>query len=237
MPTPLERWLADGEAPVADWPGYAARLANRGDLGFGPRGLLLDLPALAQPHACVPARCAPGLRAPGHRSCCADLVVGVTAEEGAAIVAALPEIEAWMATRDPRWAGGAPEVFEGGAVRRPGRRCVFAVRDSRGLTCALHAVEASTRRPRGALKPMPCRLFPLVLADLGDDHLLLTALGRPLGARFGLPPARLFPCLGGAQPRALVDEAAATIRELWGAYTLRRVRAAVRAWRAATAGG
>lgn len=229
MPSPLDTWLAHGETAEADWGGHVSRLANRGELGFGGRKLLLDLPALAQPFACVPSRCAPGLRVAGRRSCCADLTVEVTPSEEAAINGALPELAAWMAPRDARWKGGAPQTFEEGSLVRADRRCIFAMRDERGLSCGLHALEDATARPRGTLKPMPCRLFPLVVVDLGSEQLLLTAVSRKLGERFGLPPARLFPCLGGAQ-RPLVDEVADTIRELWGEGTVRRVRRAVREW-------
>jgi hypothetical protein len=235
MPPTLETWLAEGEVADADWGSHVTRLANRGELGAAGRGLLIDLPALSQPFACVPTACAPGLRTAGRRSCCADLEVQVTEAEREAIAAALPEVAAWMAPRDARWAAGPTEPFEEGSLRRPGKRCVFAVADGRGLSCGLHAIEDATGRPRGALKPMPCRLFPLVVVDLGDGQVLLTAVSRKLGDRFGLPPARLFPCLRGetSTRSPVVAEVADTIRELWGEARLKRVRREVNAWRRA----
>lgn len=219
----------------ADWAGHVIRLANRGELGSAGRRLMLDLPALAQPFACVSTSCAPGLRQAGRRSCCADLTVEVTPPEEAAITAALPEVAAWMAPRDPRWADTTPTTFEEGSLVRPGRRCIFAVKDERGLTCGLHAVEDATDRPRGALKPLPCRLFPLVVVDLGEGQLLLTAVSRKLGERYGLPPARLFPCLRGEAGTAttVVDDTAETLIALWGEPAFRRVRRAVNAWKRA----
>jgi hypothetical protein len=109
------------------------------------------------------------------------------------------------------------------------------VKDERGLTCGLHAVEDATDRPRGALKPLPCRLFPLVVVDLGEGQLLLTAVSRKLGERFGLPPSRLFPCLRGetASATTVVDDTAETLIALWGEPAFRRVRRAVNAWKRA----
>ncbi len=183
----------------------------------------------------MPTTCAPGLRQTGRRSCCADLTVEVTPTEAAAITEALPEVAAWMAPRDARWGAGAPVPIEEGSLTRPGRRCVFAVKDERGLTCGLHAVEDATGRARGALKPLPCRLFPLVVVDLGEGQVLLTAVSRKLGERYGLPPARLFPCLRGEAGTAttVVDDTAETLIALWGEPAFKRVRRAVNAWKRA----
>lgn len=226
MPSDLHDWLAEGSAAEADWEGHVMRLALRGGLGLGAEGLLLDLPALAQPHACRPATCAPGLRAAGTRSCCADLDVELTTAEERAIDEALPEIAAFLAPRDPRWAAGPPPVAADRVLARPGGRCVFA---TRALACGLHALEDATGRPRGALKPLPCRLFPLVVVDLGDDRLLLTAVHRTTASRLGLPPRR-FPCLLGDDRVDLVRSARGTLAELLGEPAARRIVAAVRAY-------
>lgn len=228
----LQSWLAHGEAAEADWGAYVTRLAMRDDLGSGGEGLLLDLPALAQPFACVSAACAPALRAAGTRSCCADLDVELTPQERAAITAALPEIAAWMAPRDARW-GTPPEVFEGDRLLRPGRRCVFAAQDGTGLRCALHVVEDASGRARGSIKPMPCRLFPLIVIDLGEDRLLLTAVSRHVARDVGLPPARSFPCLRGdtTQTQTLVHGVRDTLVELWGEGAWRRMNRSVSGWR------
>lgn len=229
----LHDWLSHGEAAEADWGRHVTRLAMRGDLGAGGEGLLLDLPALAQPFACRSRTCAPSLRPARTRSCCADLDVDVTPGERDAITAALPEVAAWMQTRDARWLTGSPETFDGDTLRRPGRRCVFAAQGPGGLTCALHAVEDETGRARGTLKPMPCRLFPLAVIDLGEDRLLLSAVTRHTAGPLGLPTAGSFPCLRGDTTRVtpLVQSVRDTIRELWGDTTWRAVRRAVLGWR------
>jgi hypothetical protein len=205
------------------------------DLGFGGEGMLLDLPALAQPFACRSKTCAPSLRPARTRSCCADLVVELTPTEGDRIAAALPEVAAWMRPRDTRWQS-VPAILDGDLLVRSGGRCVFAAQDRHGLTCALHAVEDATGRPRGALKPMPCRLFPLVLVDLGEDRVLLTAVTRHTARRVGLPPPASFPCLRGDTTRTapLARNVRDTIRELWGEEIWGAVRRSVAAWRRRT---
>jgi len=222
----LRDWLDTGSAADADWGAHVRRLAARGELGFGGGDLLLDLPALAQPHACRPASCAPRLRAAGCRSCCADLDVELSAAEHAAITAALPSLRTELADRDPRWAD-ALEWSDGAVLARPEGRCVFAAPAPPGFGCALHAAEDRRGLPRGALKPMPCRLFPLVVVDLGEPTLLLTALHRSTGRHLGLP-ARPFPCLSGDDTVRLADSAHDTLAELWGARTAGRIRRAVR---------
>ncbi len=235
MNAELDEWLGAGSAAVADWAGHVRRLAQRGNLGAA-RGLLLDLPALAQPHACRSGTCAPGLREPRRRSCCADLDVEVTPGESARITEALAEVAAWMQPRDARWSGEAPERFDGSMLRRPGRRCIFAASDAAGLTCSLHAVEDATGRPRGALKPMPCRLFPLVVVDLGDGHVLLTALARHTSPLAGGGGAAAFPCLRRGDDPTLAESAADTLEELWSRPVARAVVRAVARWRANAAG-
>lgn len=209
----MQEWLAD--APEADWGLHVLRLANRGALGQAG-GWLLDLPALAQPYACDSAKCTPGLRRPRDRSCCADLEVAVTADERAAIEAVLPEVEQAMGG-DPRWKR-RPELFEDGAIRRPGRRCVFARMDG-GLRCALH--------DRGA-KPLPCRLFPLAVVDLGEQR-LLTAVHRTTARALGTYAASRFPCLGTGP--SVVESERDTLRALMPARTATRVVRTVTEWR------
>lgn len=221
MNAALGAWLSAGSAAVADWGGHVRRLAARGALGAA-RGLLLDLPALAQPHACRSGTCAPGLREPRRRSCCADLDVELTEGEAARITEALPRVAAWMSSRDSRWASGVQEPFEGTTLRRPGRRCIFAASGPEGLTCALHAVEDEGGRSRGSLKPMPCRLFPLVVVDLGDGHVLLTALARHTSTLVG-GGAAAFPCLRGGAGPTLAESAADTLEELWSGPVARAI--------------
>lgn len=175
--------------------------ALKGELGDGGPGLLLDLPALTQPYACRSAACTPGRRAPRALSCCADLEVTLMASEAAAITAAVPEITAVMAD-DPRWTGpdGPPDLFDGPALRRPGGRCALARDTPEGLRCALHAVAEARGAALAELKPLPCRLFPLVVVDLGDGRRLLTALHRRTTRHLSAPPTGRLPCLGEGPP-------------------------------------
>jgi hypothetical protein len=176
----LDAWLDD--APEADWATLVLRRATRGELGDGGRGLLLDLVALGQPYACRSARCSPGMRARAARSCCADLDVAVTAAERAAISAAAP---------------GVDDPFDGEVLRKRHRRCVFAEPGPDGLRCGLHGLRTPDGRP---VKPLPCRLFPLAIVDLGDGSRLLTAVHRTTASRLATRPARAFPCLGDGPP-------------------------------------
>jgi hypothetical protein len=216
----LHDFLAAGDPAEADWAPRILRLARRGDLGDGGKGLLLDLPALSQPYGCRSAACAPGRRAAATRSCCADLDVSPDPAERAAIEAALPQIAATMAD-DARWSDGAPALFDGDTLRRPGRRCVFARATAEGLRCGL-------QETRAALKPLGCQLFPLAVVDLGDGSTLLTAVHRETASMLASRPARVFPCLGDGPPLAVVE--APLLQRLLGARRAAKVVAAVEAY-------
>jgi hypothetical protein len=230
----FERWLETGHTTEADWGVRLVQLAARGGLARLDREWYLDLPSLAQPHACEPATCAPGLRAPRRRSCCADLTLTPSPEEAEALEAALPELEAWMAPRDPRWKGGAPAWRDEDGLTRPGRRCVFAVPDPvEGLRCGLHQLEDASGRPRGALKPLSCRLFPLALVVLDRRRKLLTALHKQTARLLEAGSAAAFPCLRGERPSPSLARACyPTLVELLGAGRADRVVEEVEAWRA-----
>jgi hypothetical protein len=227
----VDAWMGSGDVPEADWAPYLLKLAARGDLAQASRTLLVDLPALEQPHACQTHTCTPGMRAPRSKSCCADLEVSISAEERLRIEAAMPEVAAFLA-RDPRWPVVEPFVGEGDAasLARVGGRCVFAVLETSesgatgGIRCGLHQLEDATGRRRGALKPVACRLFPLAIVDLGDGRRLLTAVHRSTARLLGAPSARVFPCLR-------LDRAAASPmwREMQGTVT---AMFGVRAWKA-----
>lgn len=227
----LDAWLDEGDAAEADWAPHILRLASRDELGRAGARLLLDLPALAQPFTCTPRECTPGRRAPRTRSCCADLQVTVSEPEQRAIAEALPEIQAFLAPRDPRWAKGAPAWQEDGELRRPSRRCVFSVDGPEGLRCGLHQLEDATDQRRGALKPLPCRLFPLAIVELGDGQLLLTAVHRRTARHLGSRSARAFPCLRGDPARpALAVSQHDTLTELFGARSANAIARAVAAY-------
>ncbi|MFZ5479926.1 MAG: hypothetical protein ACOZNI_24390 [Myxococcota bacterium] len=214
---------------MQDWSVHVVQLAARGELGHAGRGRLLDLPALAQPFACVTSSCTPGMRARDARSCCADLVLAPSPEERAAIDAAADEIAAHMAD-DPRWARGAPARWDGDDVTRPGRRCVYARLGPDGLSCGLHSLEDATGRPRGALKPMACRLFPLVLVEVDARTELLTAIHRRTTRYTSSYPAGRYKCLGARDAPSLAASCADTVASMWGPAASRRVVEVVDAW-------
>jgi hypothetical protein len=222
----LTRWLAGDDAPEADWAPHVARLGMRGGLGRVGQ-FLLDLPALGQRWACASETCAPGRRAARHRSCCADLDVGPSPEEIARIEGGIGEIAAAMAG-DPRWEDGVPAWHADGVFTRPGRRCVFARLEPGGLACGLHRAEDAADRPRGSYKPLPCRLFPLALVDLGERR-LVTAVHRNTARLLDSRGATQFPCLG-AGGAVLARVEIGTLGALLGPATAERVARAAERW-------
>ncbi len=217
---PVDDFLSAADTPDVDLGGWLLHLMARGRLLDLGGGVWADGLALGAPYACTPAACAPGRRAPRHRSCCADLEVTPSAEERARIEEVLAEP---ALADDPRWRDGVPAVFDGeGALTRPGRRCVFARVGPDGLHCALHALEDARGWPRGRLKPMPCRLFPLALVAL-DDGVLLTAVHRRTARALGSRPAAAFPCLHRAGAPSVAVSERATIEELFGKRAWKRL--------------
>jgi hypothetical protein len=177
-------WLDDQGAPEADWTRVVLQRAMSGQLGHGGEGVLLDMLALTQPHACRPHLCTPGMRGRSERSCCADLEVSVADEEVSAIDAALPEIALAM-QGDARWADGVPTWHEEGALVRHAdrgsrrKRCVFAESTPDGLRCVLHR---------------------LALVAMGDGSVLVTAIHKKTARDLASRPARVFPCLSDGAP-------------------------------------
>ena len=224
----LDEWLAHGDAGEGDWAGLIVRLANHGELGHTGR-FLLDLPALTQPFTCRPAECTPGRRGPRTRSCCADIDVSLSPREQRALSGARPRLAAFLARRDPRWQEGVPELFDEGELRRDGGRCIFAVPSAAGLRCGLHQYEVRAGLPVGTLKPLPCRLFPLVLVDLGDRKRLLTAVHAHTRGLLDTFPPRHFPCLrADAHRPALYRSLRGTIEALLGKATYDGIKAEAR---------
>ncbi|MCB9681234.1 MAG: hypothetical protein H6733_07150 [Alphaproteobacteria bacterium] len=236
MTDDVDAWLAEGDAPEADWGSHLLALALADGLGAadgdGDAELLLDLPALAAPFACRPHTCTPGRRPARARSCCADVLVQPTPGERAAITRALPHVRAWMTEHDHRWANGPPTLWTDEGLARPRGRCVFASEEADGLRCGLHVVEDAQGWRRGTIKPMPCRLFPLVVVDLGDGRRLLTAVTPRTARKVGLASAKVFPCLGDPVLRpALYQSQRDTIEALWGPAVYRAIGRGVGAWR------
>jgi hypothetical protein len=231
VPRTLANWLACGDAADADWARLVVLRANGGALGLSGR-LLLDLPALAQPFRCRSGECTPGRREPRTRSCCADIEVTLTPWERRAVLRALPALAAFLAPRDPRWSRGAPAIFEGDALCRPDGTCILAIRRRCGLRCALQELERARRLRPGALKPLSCRLFPLVVVDLGRGRRLLTAVHAGTALLGATPPPRLFPCLRGDPGRPpLYRELHPVLEALLGGAAYRALGDEVRRYR------
>lgn len=214
-------------AAWSDWTAHALRLDARGALGRGPKGLLIDLPALAQPWTCASGLCTPGRRSPKARSCCADLDVVLDDDELGRIEAAMPGLAPRLAEMDPRWAAGPIPWRDGDTLTRPGRRCVFSRLAPEGLRCALHEVEAQDGLTPGALKPSPCRMFPLIWVDADDGRALLSAVHPRTARLVGTRPAAAFPCVGEGAV-SLAESMRGALVELLGArgaaVVLRQVR-------------
>jgi hypothetical protein len=224
----LDEWLAHGDASEGDWAALVLRLARRRELAR-VGDWLLDLPALAQPFSCRSAECTPGRRASRTRSCCADIEVSLAPDERRAIERALPRLAPFFSRRDPRWRARLPDWHIGDALARPEGRCVFAVEHARGLRCGLQLAEHALSPAPGALKPLPCWLFPLVIVDVGEGARLLTAVHRHTRSLLDTYPPRAFPCLREDPARPpLVDAMRATLESFVGLAAFRRIRRAVR---------
>lgn len=230
MPTDLpadviRAFLDAPDTPEVDLGTWVLQLMTRGRLVDLGRGILADLVALGEPYACVPGECTPGRRATKARSCCADLEVTLSPAEVAAVEAVLdaPEL-----LDDPRWVGGSPPpVHVDGHLTRPGRRCVFARVRPDGLRCALHELEDARGWPRGRVKPLPCRLFPLALVELDEGRVLLTAVHRRTARGLGTRPAAAFPCLHRAGAPPLAASERDTIEAIVGPRGWKRLAAAL----------
>jgi hypothetical protein len=146
------------------------------------------------------------------------LAVSLSATEIARIEREMGDIKGWMSDNDDvRWVVGAPTWHQDGVLTRPRGRCVFALSGAEGLSCGLHEVEDLEALPRGTLKPLPCRLFPLVVVDMGDGRMFLTAVHSKTARRLGHATAKVFPCLRGDLERPmLVVEAAETLGAVFG---------------------
>ena len=220
----------DTSSDWSDWTAHALRLDARGELGRGPMGLLIVLPALAQPWTCASGLCTPGRREAKARSCCADLDVVLDDDELSRIEAAMPDLAPRLAAVDPRWAAGALVWREGDTLTRPGRRCAFSRIAPEGLRCVLHEIEAQDGLTPGALKPAPCRMFPLIWVDADDGRALLSAVHPRTARLVGTRPAAAFPCIGEGT-LSLAESMKGALVELLGARGAAAVVKQVREFR------
>jgi hypothetical protein len=207
----IAEWLAamdgdeaDGEETAGgpDWDAWLAGLKAAGRI-VKVDGILVDRAVLEQRFRCVPERCSPGAERGRSRCCCADLEVHLEALERLKIEHHCAALSRYLAPREPRLGlrgKGHLGCFwreEGlDLLSRPGGRCVFSRRDPKGrLRCHLHAFARSEGIDRNAVQPFTCRIFPLLLIDLGRNRLVLSVLARHNYKEFASLPPQRFPCL------------------------------------------
>lgn len=136
--------------------------------GIGP--VRLDAQALrGLAHACIPAACT------AEPSCCATYEIAVTERELEAALGFCGAARRWARMLDPEEC--YEETDEGGlalAAHEDGA-CCFAYRrgkNRKALWCSLHTAALEQNLDPAAVKPMPCRLWPLALSE--DDAPVLS---------------------------------------------------------------
>ena len=187
----LRTWLGSGAAGSdgPDWDGWILRQMSRGEV-VTVGGMLVDRALLRQRFACVPERCAPLEGRGPWRSCCAD--VGVALDLG----------ERRRAAAGARSLGLA-RFEEAGMLARPGGACIFSRLDHAGrIRCRLRDVARARGEDQSEVQPLSCRLFPLVVLDLGEGRTALTLVSRATWRLLGAHPPHRYPCLsdGGLPP-------------------------------------
>ncbi|NMB75345.1 MAG: DUF3109 family protein [Myxococcales bacterium] len=183
--------------------------------------VFVDAAVLKTRFACVPERCAPGPGRGRFRSCCADIDLLLTPAERKPLEKNIRQLSSELLRHEPRLTPnerGQVELFDatGEVLRRPGKRCVFSVIDRRArIRCRLHAFAKRSQLPLSALQPRSCRLFPLVLVNLGRAVLLTVVNRHNYRAWQALHPSR-FPCLADPALPPLIRSMSATLDELFG---------------------
>ena len=160
-----------------------------------------------------------------------NLDVTLSAAERRSIDRHLPQVSLQMAARDRRWSGGAPAIYADPAARQPvlarsARRCVFAYPTPDGLRCGLHTTAEAEELPVARLKPLPCRLFPLVLLKVRGRTVLTASVGA-VGAALSAPPEHRLACLRSDLPPLHVS-CRDGIEEQFGGAFYRRLAARAR---------
>ncbi len=196
-----------GDPP--DWAGLVHRkLAGDRALWLGK--VLVDRDVLEQRFACVSERCAPGPGRGKWRSCCADVEVQLGHSE-------VRRLKAWSRGhgRDEIGSGIDPS---GHALARSCGRCAHSKLDGQGrIRCRLRGLAARAGLEQSELQPLSCRLFPLIVVDLGERRTLLTLVSRFTARMTGhLPPAR-YPCLNDPELPPLVRSMRSDLDWLFGA--------------------
>lgn len=185
-----------------DWDTWLLRQMAQGEV-FLVGDVMVDRAVLRQRFACVSDRCAPGPDRGHYRSCCADVFLPLSRGEDRRLETRGIDLLGWMKKREPRLGQCRGRGFYRAAgertLARPGGRCVFSSIDGhRRIRCHLHAYAKRVEIDRGALQPVSCRLFPLIVVDRADRKALLTVVASHTSRLVGAHPARRYPCLDDA---------------------------------------
>lgn len=183
-------------------------------------GILVDRAVLEQRFRCVPNSCAPGRRERGTVSCCADVELVPSSAELRRLARLEAPLRAWIAPREPRVQTDEPGFWRtgGGCITRPGRRCVFSNVDPSGrIRCTLHAFARREQLPRERVQPLSCRLFPLILVDLGRSGVALTVVSKSTWRLVSAHRPQRYPCLRDARLPWLTESMRADLDWLFGA--------------------
>lgn len=195
----FERWLDQVE--------FAADTLRLGKI-------FVDAEVLKARFLCRPEKCAPWAGPDRWRCCCADVAVALEDSEKKRLEKRRPEIEKLLypehGRRSRRWFEG-----RGRLLGRPGGRCLFSSRDTKGrIRCLLYRVASEKNIDIARLQPFSCRLFPLVLVRLPRSRVLLSVVNRENHRFLGAPPPQRLGCL--SQKPRLARTMAGTLDWLFG---------------------
>jgi len=222
-----QRWLRardrapHGDSPEGpDWQAWLLRRMSRAEI-VDVGGVFLDRAILRQRFACVADRCAPGPSRGRLKSCCADALVPLSLAEEQRLRQVGPALSTFLRRREPRLEAVPGRAFFRSpaepALARPGGRCVFSRIDSAGrIRCALHAFSRAARLDRGAIQPLSCRLFPLIVVGLPRNRVALTLVARHTHRLVSAPAPDRYPCLSDPSLPLLTDSLRSDLDWLFG---------------------
>jgi len=219
MNSDVRRWLEAEASGGIRLEGWLEEKGNQeGVLEVGP--VLVDRKVLKTRFDCVPERCSPVRGRRNWRCCCEDFHVPLSADEKDRLARKRDELRIYLARCEPRLECGKGNFYldeEGGALCRPGDRCVFSQLDRRGrIRCHLHRFAKQHKISISDVQPYTCRMFPLLLILLERGRILLTVLHKSNYKAFDTYAPKSFPCLADPSLPPLVESMAGTLDWLFG---------------------
>jgi len=189
--------------------------------------VLVDPDVLTTRFACVPERCAPWSRRDHFQSCCSDILVPLNRDEKWRLMQHSDVLADHLRRTEPRLARrlagtkkGKKAFFldsAGEGLCRPGGRCIFSRRDSRGrIRCRLYSVAEREGVDISDIQPYTCRIFPLIVIKLERGRVFLTVLDKANYKAFESNPPWIYPCLSDRKLPPLVKSMAGTLDWLFG---------------------